>query len=276
MTRTQDIEAALRTMDAAGQMSDQADDARALADLQHILASDPRLEGAPARRDLRPGIRPRHSRTVRRVALAGGLVAAATAGVLVLPSPFGGDHAYASWTPTPTGLSPARSAEAAERCREEQSDGPGEDYPQLADASVAVAERRGEWTTVILAGEGGFSALCITDDSSGLFTNGMIGSIGVAAGGLPGAREVRATELGMGTVGAAGDMSMAAGYAGTEVVGVAYHSRSHGVVTATVNAGRFALWFPGDELIDAARWGVDVEVTYGDGSHSTSTLSLSQ
>jgi hypothetical protein len=73
----------------------------------------------------------------------------------------------------------------------------------------------------------------------------------------------------------AGEISLAAGHAGADVVGVVYRSQTHGDVTATVSHGRFALWLPGDELEDAnAGEGVEVEVTYGDGSTGTSRLKL--
>ena len=81
-------------------------------------------------------------------------------------------------------------------------------------AAVAVAERRGVWTTVVLAGEDGFSALCITDDAVHLFSNGMIGSVGKPADHTtPGPRELIATDLGTGSMDA-GEISLAAGAAG--------------------------------------------------------------
>ncbi|MGI8535729.1 MAG: hypothetical protein ACR2K2_04360 [Mycobacteriales bacterium] len=114
----------------------------------------------------------------------------------------------------------------------------------------------------------------ITDDSAGLFDDGMIGSVGTPTGyAALGPRELFATDLGMGTMGA-GDISLAAGAVGPDVVGVAYRSRVHGVVTATVEGGRFALWFPGDELKDRPSGGVEVDVTYRDGQTDTSRLIL--
>ncbi|ABS03894.1 hypothetical protein [Kineococcus radiotolerans] len=272
--KTHDIETALRTLDAAPPIDHLDDDsrgaARARADLDRILTSD--LPGSLAVPDRRTGQRT-GPRTGRRIVLAAGLVAAATAGVFVLPSPFGGDRAYASWTAAPAGLSAADSAAAASSCREQQSsDGFADRYPQLAGAAVAVAERRGEWSTVMLTGEDGFSALCITDDSRALFAGDVFGSIGVPDVPVPGPRELSATDLGTGSLDA-GELSVAAGFAGDDVTGVVYRSASNGDVTATVNAGRFALWFPGDELLDAVH-GVDVDVTYRDGSQAVQTLSL--
>lgn len=263
MTRTHDIEAALRALDT-GPHDDHADDQeRARADLDRILATRPVPDGT-----LVPLPVPTAARR-RRLVLAGGLVAAATVGLVVLPSPVGGSEtAYASWTAIPTGLSSAAAAEAGENCRDGFDDTAREEYPQLQDASIAIAERRGDFTTVVLAGEGAFSALCITADG-----DGMIGSYGVGNVTLPGPRGLTATSLGAATLTPVGDLSMAEGFAGDEITGVVYRSTSHGEVTATVAAGHFALWFPGDELINDAR-GVDVDVIYRDGSQATVTLFL--
>ena len=82
-----------------------------------------------------------------------------------------------------------------------------------------------------------------------------------------------APELGVGTMNA-GDLSLAARTAGSDIVGVAYLSRSHGDVSATVSQGHFALWLPGDELKDTSSNGVEVEVTYRDGRTGTNRLTL--
>jgi hypothetical protein len=140
-------------------------------------------------------------------------------------------------------------------------------------AHIAIAERRGVWTTVVLGGPDGFSAMCITDDSTSLFGKGMIGSIGRTADHATlGARDLKALSLGTGTM-SAGEISMASGIAGTDVIGVAYNSPALGEVTATVARGHFALWLPGDELRDASN-GLDVTVTYSDGSTGLHVLSF--
>lgn len=72
----------------------------------------------------------------------------------------------------------------------------------------------------------------------------------------------------------AGDLSMAAGEAGSDVVEIVYRSRTRGDVAATVSKGHFALWLPGDELRDLSSTGVEVEVTYRDGSTGTTLLTL--
>jgi hypothetical protein len=263
MNRIHDIDATLRSLDPADPHVDPAS-ARARSDLHAILATDPTSH---------PRRRPWPS--TRRVVLVGGMVAAATVALVTLPSLTGGDQAFATWAAAPEGMSAQQRAEAATDCRKNQKDGAGAEYAgDLSRADLVIAERRGVWTTVVLAGTDGFRALCIADDSARLFTDAMIGSIGTATDrAAPEPRELLATDLGVGTINA-GDISLAAGAAGSDVVRVVYHSRTRGDVTATVNQGHFALWFPGDELMDASSDGVEVEVTYRDATTATSRLTL--
>lgn len=231
---------------------------RARADLERILSTDRRPVATPPRR-------------APRARVAVGLSAAAAiavAGVLA-PSTLGsGDTAFASWTPTASTLSATERAEAGDSCRKQLSDADS----AAGRASVALADRRGDWTTVVLSGEDGFSGLCVTDASSGWFREDMIGSAGVATSlGPVGAREVVATDLGTGTM-AAGDISLTAGYVGSQVIGITLDTESRGVVEATVANGRFALWFPGDELED--RGTVPLDVAYADGSTATVEVRL--
>ncbi len=236
---------------------------RACADLESILAAERHI--APAR--------PR--RPVRRIALGIGAVAAAGATVLVLPTIVGGDQAFASWTGVPDELTTGQQKEAATKCREAQQDGAGSDYAaQLAGAPAAVAERRGDWTTVLLADEAGFAALCVTDDSRHLFAD-MFGSVGVSENYAPlDSRQVVATDLGVGAIDA-GELSLAAGYVGVEVAAISYTSPVHGTVEATVSAGHFVLWLPGSDFQGASSSGVTVAVSYTDGTNGTARLSLS-
>jgi len=93
---------------------------------------------------------------------------------------------------------------------------------------------------VVLSGSDGFSALCITDESTPMFRD-WIGSVGTPGDyATPDPRDVVATDLGTGSA-RAGELSVAAGYVGSDVTGVVYQSDSHGEVAATVSAGRFAL-----------------------------------
>lgn len=277
MTRIHDINTALRSLDAADHHVVPTN-ARARTDLQRILATDP--PATPFRRPWSPsanrvGRARSAARTTRRVALIGGMLAAVTAGLVMLPSLTGGDQAFASWTSTPHGMSAQERADAAASCRKKGDDGAGANYAdELSRVRPVITERRGVWTTVVLAGKDGFSAMCITDDSTHLFGKDMIGSVGKPTDyAAPRPRDLAATDLGVGTMNA-GDLSLAAGTAGSDIVGVAHHSRSHGDVAATVSRGHFAFWRPGDELKDASSNGAEVEVTYRDGRTGTSRLTL--
>lgn len=267
MTRITDPLATLRTLDPADPDVD-PHNPRARAELERILTIDPgqHPEHTPVQARSRRGI---------RLAVAASATAITAGAVfVVLPSLTNGDRAFASWTATPTGLSAQAAADAAADCRSAQLDGPGTAYSDdLRLADIAIAERRGEWTLVTLAGTDGFSALCITDESTPLFRD-WIGSIGTPVNyATPDPRDVIATDLGTGSADA-GDLSVAAGYVGSDVTGVVYRSASRGEVAATVSGGRFALWLPGDELADAGRVGVDVQATYRDGSTATVRLDL--
>ncbi|WP_139131583.1 hypothetical protein [Micromonospora halophytica] len=171
-------------------------------------------------------------------------------------------------------MAPKAAAKAAESCREQQKGHLHSANRQLATARAAVSEQRGDWTMVVLAGDEGFSAMCLTNDRLGLFSDAWVGSIGEPDDFTePAPREVRATDFGAGTV-ADGTVSVAVGHAGSDVVGVTWASAEHGPVEATVSGGHFALWFPGDEFEDAVTDGVEAEVTYRDGTSGAVTLGL--
>lgn len=268
MTRNQDILTTLRTLDAADRNIDPRG-GRARTDLARILAASPSVRPSQQSSPRARG------RTAWKLALLGGMITAVAAtAVVALPSITGGDRAFATWTPTPQGMSAKTRANAADKCRKAQKDGPGSDYAnELRRADAAIVERRGEWTTVILAAGNGFSAMCITDDSTRLFKD-WFGSIGTPSGyTAPGPRDLVTTDLGTGTIDA-GHLSLAAGAAGSEITKIVYRSTAHGKVTATVSKGRFALWLPGDELKNAAKTGVEVQVTYSNGSAATHRLHL--
>ncbi|MEU4191937.1 hypothetical protein AB0E69_08575 [Kribbella sp. NPDC026611] len=231
---------------------------RAHADLQRILHTP---------RDL--PARPRVRR--RRLVLAGGVAVVMAAGAFVVPSVTGGDKAFATWTAQPTGMAAGERADAAASCRKHQASGSPEYREQVAGATAAIAERRGNWTLVALAGQNGFSALCITDDSRPIFRS-MIGSLGTTTH-QPGPRGLTAVNLGMGMLNNR-SLSVAAGFAGAEVAAVSYLSPTKGKVAATVSAEQFALWLPGNDLDHASRTGVPLQVSYRDGTTATVTVKL--
>lgn len=275
MSSRHDLETALRALDAAEPHLHRGN---ALPGVERILAVDP--APAPPHQPRRPTTdrsrRPAQVRwTNRKAALAAATVAAVAGGVVVLPSLSGGDQAFASWTPNPQAVPTLEWQRASDGCRARQKDGAGADYAtQLSAAVPVIAERRGVWTTVVLAGRDGFSAMCITDDSSPFFAKAMIGSVGTPGDyATPGPRDLAVTDLGSGTV-SDGALSLAAGTAGAEVVALTYRSPVYGEVTATLSQGHFALWIPGTELEGAAASGITLDVTYRDGSTGRATLTL--
>lgn len=265
----------LRTLDAAPASPSRGLSDRAYADLDRIVASGPTV-AAPASPTTRrtPTRSPRRSRRVRRVLLGGAVATMAAAAVIALPDITGGDKAFASWTPTATTLNAVERADAADQCRASQENGASQGYEsELAAATPAVSEQRGVWTTVLLAGPDGFTALCVTDESTRLFGD-MFGSIGTPGDyRAPQPNEVIATDLGTGSMNA-GELSLAAGYTGTNITGISYDSPVHGTVTATVSEGHFALWLPGNDFTDASRNGVTVTLTHTDGTTTQTQLHL--
>lgn len=254
MMRDEQTDTLLRSLDASASGAP-FDQRRAQRDLERILGAGRPEELAPI-----PG-RPRRN---RRLFLAGAAAAAALA-ILAVPVLGGGDPAYASWTQTASLLSPGASEKAGNACRglDRQDESFG--------ANVAIAERRGEWTTVVLSGPGGFSSMCVTDGS--LF-GGSFGYSGKTPGGAePAARGLLPTAMGMGST-SAGELSMVVGAAGAEVSAVSYASQTQGDVSGSVANGYFVLWFPGDELRDYPDDGVLLQVSYTDGSQEQVLASL--
>lgn len=185
----------------------------------------------------------------------------------------GGDAAFATWTPDPDAIPELERPDAADECRRVHQD--GEFADQLRSAEPVIAERRGAWTTVVLAGPDGFSTMCVTDESSPFWGRGMIGHITPSIVGYtaPGPRELTAHALGDGIVDNHA-LSLAAGTAGSDIVAISYLSATYGEVTASVAGGHFALWLPGTELKRASIAGAHFQVTYRDGSTGSQRVSL--
>ncbi|WP_328989185.1 hypothetical protein OG394_23430 [Kribbella sp. NBC_01245] len=271
MTRIDDLQI-LKTLDPATPDAIDPHGPRARTDLHHILATDPTTP-TDATNPAQAGVRPRRRRLATRMALGSGLVAAAAVTAVVLPSLVGGDEAFATWTAAPVGMSAKDKASAAASCRDQQKSGSPEFRDELSRSATAISERRGAWTLVVLAGQDGFSALCITDDSTRLFQD-YFGSIGkTASADRPTPRGLTATVLGTGSADG-NELSVAAGLAGSDVTSLTYTSPTRGKVKATVNGGQFALWLPGNELESASRQGVPLQATYRDGTTTTITLTL--
>jgi hypothetical protein len=229
------INAALRHLDPAPR-TDLTEAERERADVAFArIVATPTDEPVPVEPD-RP--RRRRSRLMMAVGLA---VAAAVAGVAIPGALRGGGDAYGSWTPTPERLSDAAAAEAGATCRANFAvpDGVGR---------VAIAERRGEWTYVLLAGPG-IQAMCLMpDDSVGQpITNGddRFGSYDPDPPASPTLDPDRIDETtSMQGSTDEGWFICTEGYVGSDVAGVTVHTSSGLDIEASVVDGRFAAWWP--------------------------------
>ena len=271
MKNNQKLDALIRSMDAAEQ-SPAPNLQRSRNDLEQILRSP--QTSMPSGRLKLESATPRPRRRRRALAL-GAMAAATTAGFLVAPALSGGDPAFATWTATPGELIGTERDNAVSDClRSSQGAGNGMYLHDLAEAEVAIAEKRGAWTTVVLTGGHGFEATCTTDTTAPWFKKGSIGSVGNPGNGKePTAREVRATQLGTGVI-SDNPLSMASGQVGPEVAAITYIRATGERIKATVSKGQFALWFPGSELTNSSDHAVPVEVTYNDNTTETRHLSL--
>lgn len=271
MTSHHTTDALLRSMDAA-QEAPPVNAHRARADLDRILSQNPSasrfyLPSAAADADQKRATS--RSRGLRRSIAVGGLVAAATAGLMIVPALTTGDPAFATWTAVPMQLTGSDWDGAVAECRSAQGgrgDGPAD------TAEVAIAEQRGAWNTVVLTGPDSFEATCITDASALIRGGSMVGSTGTLGSDTdPAPRGLKPTHLGVPYISST-PLSMASGRAGSDVAGITYTSIDGDEVIATVSKGHFAFWLPGDEFAGTVETGVPVRVTYADGTIETQTL----
>jgi hypothetical protein len=274
MKSDQNLDALLRSMDAAGQSS-QPNPTRVQADLNRVLSSQPTATIPNSRSGSSQKPAKLKADRRRRAITLGGLATAVTAGLLIVPALSGGDPAFATWTAAPGTLAGSERDSAVSDClNSKQNVGGGMYTTELSAAEVAIAERRGAWVTVVLTGPDGFEATCTTDATASWFHKGMIGSIGKPGNvtALP-ARGIAATQLGTGTI-ADKAISIASGRVGTDVTAISYTNAANEEVIATVAKGQFAFWLPGDELQDASDQGLPVHVSYSDGSAATQLLNF--
>ncbi|KRA31370.1 MULTISPECIES: hypothetical protein [unclassified Nocardioides] len=183
----------------------------------------------------------RPHRRRNRLLVTAGLAAAAGVAVPVLL--LGGGTAYGSWTPTPTPLTGAAADAAATACRAAlAAPGRGE--------RVALAERRGEWTYVLLAGPRGEAACVMPDELVAHPTErekrkGFLGSYTPDPSTPPSLDPSGFEETAsMGGSTEEGWVNWTAGYVGSEVSGVTVHTSDGLDIEASVAGNRFAVWWP--------------------------------
>lgn len=241
--------------------------------LRDILASDRRAPApvAPPRRPARP------------VAVAGAAAAVVVAAVggVVLSQTLGSAPAYASWTAVPTVLTAPETADRAAACpaaAQEITDAEGSGGPTVAEVPVdpVLAEARGDYTYVVLAGDHAYGDCFVTAAHDGS-PDDVVASSAVVPGPVtgpaaaPGAAEVLVLQAGtaswsQGSTGE-GAVTSAFGRAGADVVGVAGVLESGERVEASVEDGWWALWAPGAAAFDGP-----AVVTRADGTTATVAL----
>lgn len=195
--------------------------------------------------------RPRRRRSLVLVGLVGAAGAAVPALLL------GGGSAFASWTPKPEPLTAAAATEAATTCRAALQ------VPNQGER-VVIAERRGGWTYVLIAGPKVEGACLMPDDlvghqdptdhkEEGFF--GTYDTDPVEAPTLARDRIVETDSM-QGSVPTPGVLpfttddgwfSWVQGYVGSDVTGVTVHPPVGPDVEASVANGRFAAWWPSDQ-----------------------------
>jgi hypothetical protein len=209
------------------------------AELDHADAAFARIVATPSDDPvpLEPG---QTQRRRTRLLVTVGLVGAA--GVAVPALLLGGGTAYGSWSPTPRPLTDATAVEAASTCRAVLG------VPDRGER-VAVAERRGGWTYVLLAGPGSETVCLMPDD--------LVGKNGTAGGDIFGSYDpdlptprplapdaIDETTSQEGSTDE-GWFTRVEGYVGSDVTGVSVHTSSGLEIEASVAANRFAAWWPG-------------------------------
>jgi hypothetical protein len=213
-----------------------------------------------------PGVlgRPRRSRS--RLLVAAGLAGAVGVGTPVLL--LGGGSAYGSWTPTPVPLTDAVATEAAATCRAAL------DVPDRGER-VAVAERRGVWTYVLLTGPQA-EAICLMpeelvgqDPSDRREFFGSYETDPVAPPTLDPDRIDEYTNMQGNTD--EGWFLWVEGYVGSDVTGVTLHTSSGLDIEASVSGNRFAAWWPSRKQSSdhpAETWSYTVNLTDGSTRHA--------
>jgi len=259
---------------------------RAAATLEHILTG-PDHTGTLGRGTAGRPPRARAPRT-RRLALLGAatlVVTTAAVGAQVLG---GGNTAYATWTATPDRPASSQEARAATACRDSltgslnvtpQSDPDALLRRSLPNAAPLVAEQRGHWTLVVLGDGRGLDAACLTETRTDGPSHSSFSAVAYRAGVALAPRDVLVTNGGTG--GSADHLiSLLIGYVGKDITALTVHTAEHGPVTATVDNGRVAAWWPGPEGIDVTdprlTTTAEVTITYTDDTTQDRQLNVGQ
>lgn len=210
----------------------------------HADATFARIVATPGHSSVPTGSEGRGSRRRRRRVLVP-LGLAGAAGAAVPAVLLGGGSAFASWTPMPEPLTRSETTAAASTCRTELG------MPSTSRATL-IAERRGEWTYVLIS-EPGTEATCLMRndlDGEGSSGDELLGSYDTDLGEGPTPAGDQIVETGN----MAGSfergwfsqewVTWTYGFAGDDVTRVIVHTPLGFDVEASVEGGRFAAWWP--------------------------------
>ena len=201
----------------------------------------------------------RPSRPVRRLAVGAAALSAILVLALVLTLTQGGGQAYATWVAQPTLV----QAETGGAICPEEAGGP----PPIQVEPV-LAERRGEYTFVVLVGDNVFMECLISTAGEELFVMTQAAESGVEGaldlGEAPALVVVPGATWG--DEGGEGPITTVMGVASDEVTGVRVTTTDGVSADAAIADGWWSVWFPGEVEIDD-----DLLLTTPDGE---STVSL--
>lgn len=235
---------------AVGRLDPAAETGLSDAERDHAEAAFARIVAMPPGDDVpaRP-IRPRTRR--RRWLAAVGIVGTALG--VALPGLLVGGSAYGTWTPTPEPLTGRAEAAAATTCRGDL------DQPDLGER-VAVAERRGGWTYVVLASPGTEAICLMPNDAIGHDRSDrgdFFGSYNSDAPAPPVLEPDRIDEnTSMEGSTDEGWFVWTEGYVGRDVIGITVHRSSGPDIEASVTGNRFAAWWP--SVVQSSKQPADV------------------
>jgi hypothetical protein len=201
----------------------------------------------------------RASGAARRVAMGAAALTALVVGVVVLQQ-AGQQDAYATWTATPTLVEPD---ELAGRCPTSEL---GPDMSTQIPLDPVLADQRGSYTFVVLAGDGVFSECLVSTATEEPFVIAQ-GTVPPAGSELdPGAAPILVLDPGdtWGAEGGEGVITTVVGVAMDDVTAVTITAEDGTTARAAVENGWWSVWFPGEVDIDE-----DVVITTSDGTETT-------
>lgn len=268
-----DLDTALRALDAADPTLDSGQQARKDALLDSLL------EGStPERRA--PGPTPMPRRTARKHVVRWLLPAAAAAALVAVFTLTNGPSdrpAYASWTPKPEPVTGTTLSTAESACKASmaESDSQMDDIPadqrpttQVDTAKTVVAEKRGDYLFLAMATVDGSTAQCFFDAGDPSQVKGMTGGSTTAQSPKPrtlGPRDLEGAGWGF-SGGPEGSYTFTQGRVGADVAVVTIHSDGT-TAAATVSNGHFAAWWPATSRMEGdPRATVTYDVTLKNGT----------